>query len=212
MRAKRILIGATAGIAGLIGCGTALDFFCGTKYFVNYAYCTAMEITKDFDRNEVVEIPVAVYYDGFLQREDIDKCYKAYSMVEDEMLRQFGIKLNMIDSGARGLPECATAHYLNAIGSSEAEINLYCVSHVYQAERKCDLGLSDRIENTIQVVSTMNLDETSDVMIHEIGHMFYAEHSDNPFCVMFHHSICFRMDKWCDEEKAVITEYKHRFW
>lgn len=211
MGVKRILIGAAAGIAGLVGAWASLDYFCGTKYIVNYAYCTARQITEDFDRNEIVEIPVAVYYDGFLQREEIDKCYKAYSMAEDEMMRQFGIKLNMIDSGARGIPKGVNMQYLADIGSRDAIINMYCVSHIYQPDLQCNLGLSSEITNSIQIVSTKELDEIFNVMLHEIGHLFYAEHTENPGCYMYYKRSNIE-PHWCDEERETIEKYKKRLW
>ncbi|MDD4878559.1 MAG: hypothetical protein PHO02_05995 [Candidatus Nanoarchaeia archaeon] len=211
MGVKKALIGAALGIAGLLGGVSTCNYYAGDKRIVNYAYCTARNIFNDFDREEIVEIPIAVYYDGFLQREDIDRCYNAYSMAEDEMLRQFGIKFNMIDSGARGLPENISMFYLREIGSREASINLYCVSRIYQQENECNIGLSSLAANSIQVVARMETEEVRDVMLHEIGHLFYAEHTDDERCYMHYRSTTSPL-QWCDEERETIEKYKVRLW
>jgi len=75
--------------------------------------------------------------------------------------------------------------------------------------------LTDADSNLVAMIMRANPsygDCTQYALLHEIAHMFYAEHSGKPSSIMFTEVFCSGFQKFDDETRDTIETYKNRWW
>ncbi|MFH1064942.1 MAG: zinc-dependent metalloprotease family protein [Nanoarchaeota archaeon] len=214
MRLKKAVKYAACGLAGIIGAtgvAAALDFYAGDKQLTNAIYCNASYLFSGFDRNDIKEVSVALYAEHTLEPEQIRNARQGFNLAAEEYMRQFGIRLNVIEAELRSLPDKADPAYMKEVGNKNADINIFFTEDMPCRNGKSYGGWADKYNNTIRVhdIAT-NPEYMRSLLIHEIGHLFYAEHTSKEGCYMEH---CFTScPVWCDEERETIEKYKIRLW
>ncbi|MDD4878558.1 MAG: hypothetical protein PHO02_05990 [Candidatus Nanoarchaeia archaeon] len=195
--------------AGALGIGTIaatqIDRHYNLYYATNTAYCTIRNALLGTEGE--ADISIELCYENSLTRKQAINSRAAFENAREEYRDEFNIVFRvMSEKTAESKDECL---------ENNADISLFFVPEIpdsNKADAETTQGLANRRDNSIIIAYSQYRECLESTLLHEFGHMFYAEHSNNPDCVMFHHRACFRFDNWCDDEKAVITKYKHRFW
>jgi len=195
--------------AGVLGVGTCtavqIDRQYNILYATNTAYCTIRNAL--FGTDGISKVDIALYYDSSMTRNEMRKARNAFENVKDEYQEEFGIDLQIASENRAwdGRKEFDNIADLSMIFVPE-------IPDDDTTDTETTKGLAFRRDSFMLIEYSSHMECLESALQHELGHIFYAEHSDNPLCVMFHHNICFRQDIWCDEEKEIITRYKHRIW
>ncbi|MDI6737061.1 MAG: hypothetical protein QME12_00915 [Nanoarchaeota archaeon] len=209
MKKKSIALIAS-GVLGIGAAAAGIDKHENMLYGTNTAYCSIYNFFSGFDKNDIVDIDVAIYMDSKLSKDERNESMEAFEKARQNYFAEFGINLVPHKKSDVTAPE--NTDDLRGIISDREDFAVVFVDRVKNNIKNVE-GMAYRGDSIIAVNSSSSYEGCiENTILHEIGHLFYAEHSDNPLCVMFHHQICFRMDEWCDDEKAIITKYKHRFW
>jgi hypothetical protein len=168
---------------------------------------------EGFDRTDIERVDVAVYIDKELDAEAKKNCSRAVSDVWNEYFKEFGISLQMREPEEISIPKNAYVHYFEAL-SDDDDLTIIFTNNKCWAKDSESVGYSDPTQNVAYVYSRYYSEEAiRNVLIHEIGHIFYAGHSEGRYCYMNATASPY-LDGigWCEEERDTIRLFKHKLW
>ncbi|MFA5887511.1 MAG: hypothetical protein WC852_02275 [Candidatus Nanoarchaeia archaeon] len=205
---------ASLVIAGGIAANIlALDNTVLDSWLTNHIYCPVRYAAEGFDSNDIERVDVAVYIDKELDEEQKGNCSRACSGVWAEYLHEFGISLQMREAEEITLPEEAYPYYTEAL-SDDDDMTIVFTGKRCWAKDSESVGHSDPTMNIVYIYSKYYAEEAiENVMIHEIGHLFYAGHSEERNCYMHATASPYLDDiQWCEDERSTIRLFKHKIW
>lgn len=191
--------------AGALGVGAFVGIQCDKRYnqlyALNTAYCTIRNAL--FGTEGTADIDVSLHYADGMPESKRNNARKAFENIKKEFFEEFGINFSIVSE---------------QIGTSNrgiADLSIMFVPDIPNDgpnDTKAIAGLANRRTNIVYIKCSSDQECLEYTLMHELGHMFYAEHTDDPLCVMYTYNLCFRHDMWCDDERNAITEHKHRLW
>ncbi|MEK6863730.1 MAG: hypothetical protein AABX27_00385 [Nanoarchaeota archaeon] len=210
----KIIIGAAAGAlaAGAVGWFLYDKYEC-QSYNFNTAYCTARNAIFGFDRNDIEDIDIDIYFDSRLSSEEREDAMKSFERARQTYSKEFGINLVPNIEGKIKAPE--NTDDIGSVIDNDADFSIAYMTKIRNDIRNPE-GMSYLDDNIIAVNASQDIGGIENTTAHEIGHLFYADHCKDVnldvLCTMFKINLCFSSNGWCETDRAVIELYKHRFW
>lgn len=191
----------------------AIDNTVLDSWVTNHIYCPARYVVEGFDKKGIVNVDVAVYMDKELAEEQKDKCLTASTETWAEYITEFGINLRMREAKDIDIPENKYTFYFEVLDSTD-DITIIFTNKRSFPGGDDSAGFSDPTSNVIFVYANFyNREAINNVLIHEIGHLFYASHTDDNNCYMYGSMNYYNEGlHWCDDEKNDVRMFKHKFW
>lgn len=205
---------ASLVIAGGIAANVlALDNTVIDSWLTNHIYCPARYVIEGFDRTDIDRVDVAVYIDRELDKESKENVSRASSGVWDEYFREFGISLQMREPVEIDVPEKAYTYQFEVL-SDDDDITIVFTNKKCWDKGGTSVGYSDSIQNVVYVHSEYySAEGIRNVLIHELGHLFYASHTNDTACYMYGSANYYLNNvHWCEDERNTIRMFKHKIW
>lgn len=198
---------------GLVANVLALDNTVIDSYLTNHLYCPARYAAEGFERNDIVRVSAAVYIDNELDEESRENCSEAASDVWAEYLKEFGISIHMSEPKEIAIPRQVYLHSFEAI-SSDYDMAIVFTNKKCWLKNDSSIGYADPTSNVVFVYSEYYSSVTiKNILIHEIGHLFYAGHTEGENCYMNRSTSPGNPElEWCDETISTIRMFKHKIW
>lgn len=206
------LMAAGALAAGAIGWFLYDKYECH-GYNFNTAYCTARNTIFGFDKNDIENIDVDIYFDSRLSKNEREKAMGVFEAARRSYYDEFGINLAPNIEGIIKAPK--NTDNIDLVIDNDADFSIVYLDEVRNRVRNPE-GMTYLDDNIIAVNASQDAGCIENTTAHEIGHLFYADHckdvNEDVLCTMFKINLCFSSDGWCETDRAVIELYKHRFW
>lgn len=198
---------------GLVANVLALDNTVIDSYLTNHVYCPIRYAVEGFDRTDIERIDVAVYIDKELDEEAKRNCSAASMDAWNEYFREFGISLKMREPVEIDITKNVYSQHFESLDSDD-DITIVFSSKRFWTRRDTEIGYSDPTQNVVFVYcpyySALSI---RNILIHEIGHLFYASHEQGENCYMNATSSPYNPNiDWCDNERSTIRMFKHKIW
>ncbi|MFH1064943.1 MAG: hypothetical protein V1734_00355 [Nanoarchaeota archaeon] len=210
----KIIMGAAAGALAAGAAGWFLyDKYECESYNFNTAYCTMRNAIFEFDKNDIKDIDVDIYFDSRLSSEERRNAMEAFEGARQAYYTEFGINLVPNIEGRIKAPK--NTDNIGSVIDNDADFSIAYLDEVRNNVRNPE-GMAYLQDNIIAVNASQDKGCIENTTAHEIGHLFYAGHCkdvhEDVFCTMFRINLCFSSNGWCKTDRAVIELYKHRFW
>lgn len=200
--------------AGMLGWGAVIAADIDERYndmrYTNTVYCSAYNF---FNGNDTADVEVMLYMDKMLPEEQRKNASAAFSAVKSHFIAEFGISL--IQNGSVKeieLPD-DDSDWLPVLIRNNADMSIIFMRHIKPgSDEETTRGTAYQRHSVIGVDSSASEKCLENILAHEIGHLFYAEHTENPLCIMYRQALCEELGYWCDEEMETIRKYRHRIW
>lgn len=215
MRLKKKSIALIA--AGALAAGAAgwflYDRYECESYNFNTAYCTVRNAIFGFDKNDIEDIDVDIYFDSRLSKNEREEAMEAFEGTRQSYYNEFGINLVPNIEGIIKAPK--NTDNIDSVIDNDADFSIVYLDEVRNNVRNPE-GMAYLQDNIIAVSASQDKGCIESTTAHEIGHLFYADHCkdvhEDVFCTMFRIGLCFSPENWCKTDRAVIELYKHRIW
>ncbi|MFH1064941.1 MAG: M12 family metallo-peptidase [Nanoarchaeota archaeon] len=183
------------------------------SWITNHIYCPARYIVEGFDMHDIINVDVAVYIDKDLNQEQKENSKHAGLSARAEYLHKFGINFGMREAEEISIPEKAYTQRFEALSGNDDMTIVFTGKKCFPSEGG-GIGYSDPTMNVVFVYAEgYSAAAMRNILIHEIGHLFYASHSNDESCFMNETSSPNKKNmQWCDETLTSIRMYKHKFW
>ncbi|MBU2637985.1 MAG: hypothetical protein KJ955_03365 [Nanoarchaeota archaeon] len=182
----------------------------GNQQITNYLYCNATHFISGFDRNEIQDVSVGVYFGTEIPDGERNESVKAVETTRDRYLQEFGINLVPYYRGNVEIPALTSSDELADMVSDEDDFELVFTHKASRGERIIDAD-SNLVAMVVRV-SPAYAECMPYLLMHEIAHMFYAEHSEKPSSIMFSEVFCSDFQKFDNEARRTIEIHKKRIW
>ncbi|MDI6738578.1 MAG: hypothetical protein QME12_08790 [Nanoarchaeota archaeon] len=220
MANKKPRLGLCIALAGAMAVPGvfAFDNSCyGNQIITNSIYCNASNLISDFDRNEIQDVCIGIYFGNEIPEKERQESIFAFEFTRQEYLQEFGINLIPNYRGNMEIPELTGSEKLSesealADRISDADdFELVFTHKAYNFGRIIDAD-SNLVDMIVRINPSFSLECTRDLLLHEIAHMFYAEHIEKPSSIMFPEVFCSGFQKFDEETRDTIETYKSRLW
>lgn len=211
--AKKPRLGLCLALAGAMAATGvfAFDNSCyGNQRISNSVYCNVSNAVSGFDKNEMQDVSIGIYFGNEIPQDERGLSLKSFEFAKETYLKEFGINLVPSYRGNVEIPELTDSERLAGKISDDDDFELVFTHKAY------DFGhINDADSNLVDMIVRVNPyygDCTPYLLIHEIAHMFYAEHSEKPSSIMFPEVFCSDFQKFDGETRGMIETYKNRIW
>lgn len=211
--AKKPRMGLCIALAGSMAAAGVLAFdnsYYGNQIITNTLYCNASNIFSSFERNEIQDVGVGIYFGNEIPDKERQESIAAFNLAREKYLQEFGINFVPNYRGNVEIPELTSSGELSDMISDEDDFELVFTHKAYS-----DGHINDADSNLVANIVRVNPywdDCTYYLILHETAHMFYAGHIEKPSSIMFPEVFCDDFQQFDEETRDTIETYKNRFW
>ncbi|MDD4878034.1 MAG: hypothetical protein PHO02_03290 [Candidatus Nanoarchaeia archaeon] len=211
--AKKPRLGLCIALAGSMAAAGVFAFdnsYYGNQILTNSVYCNASGINFPFDRNEIRDVSIGIYFGNEIPENERRESLAAFEFAKEKYRGEFGINLVPYCRGNVEIPELTESGALADRISDADDFELVFTHKAYSNGR-----INDADSNLVARIVRVNPfwgDCTQYLLIHEIAHMFYAGHSEKPSSIMFPEVFCSDFQDFDEDTRDTIELYKRRFW